>query len=270
MYCYSLCPQACSRPPLTHTFARDSQTPTGKYGTVSCGVTVPFSWVLVHKVLLCPQRVYFPVLCKFWQLSGGINGDLLQEDLCHTHTQNPCPCSSPLLTCTSAVDTQTQFCLSLCGVSGSWCTKDLFEPSECLWQVWGLIQNMILTLLPSYWGFSFALEYGVFSSKSFQCFTAAAPAPTVLLGFSALGHRLSPHSCSSTMQLLLQHSAAVHLSKQSIDWTLKLKTKIIKENVNFYCTLNTKELTHSCVCFFFCCVFPMNVPVQVMNNLAEI
>ena len=31
---------------------------------VSCGVTVPFSWVLVHKVLLNPPRVYFPVLCK--------------------------------------------------------------------------------------------------------------------------------------------------------------------------------------------------------------
>ena len=36
-----------------------------------------FSWVLVHKVLLCPPRVYFPVLCKFWQLYGGVNGDLL-------------------------------------------------------------------------------------------------------------------------------------------------------------------------------------------------
>ena len=35
---------------------------------VSCGVTVPFSWVLVHTILLCPPRVYFPVLCKFWQL----------------------------------------------------------------------------------------------------------------------------------------------------------------------------------------------------------
>ena len=31
---------------------------------VSCGATVPFSWVLVHKVLLSPPRVYFPVLCK--------------------------------------------------------------------------------------------------------------------------------------------------------------------------------------------------------------
>ena len=172
MYCYSPCPQACSRPPSTHTFARDSQTPTGKYGTVSCGVTVPFSWVLVHKVLLCPPRVYFPVLCKFWQLSGGINGDLLQEDLCHTHTQNPCPCSSPLLTRASKGDAQTQFCLSLCGTLGFWCAQGLFEPSECLWWEWDLILNMNLPLLPSSWGFSFAL-----------------------------GREVSPHSCSSAYRL---------------------------------------------------------------------
>ena len=54
------CPQSCSRPPPTRTSARDSWTPTGKSRTVSCGVTAPFSWVLVHKVLLCPPRVYFP------------------------------------------------------------------------------------------------------------------------------------------------------------------------------------------------------------------
>ena len=32
------------------------------------------------------------VLCKFWQLCGGVNGDLLQEVLCYTHvycTQSP-------------------------------------------------------------------------------------------------------------------------------------------------------------------------------------
>ena len=69
-------------------------------------VTVPFSWVLVHKVLLCPPRVYFPVLCKFWQLYGGVNGGLIQEDLCHTHTQSLCPCDSPLLTRTSTGDAQ--------------------------------------------------------------------------------------------------------------------------------------------------------------------
>ena len=30
-------------------------------------------------------------LCKFWQLYSGVNGDLFQEDLCHTHTQSPVP-----------------------------------------------------------------------------------------------------------------------------------------------------------------------------------
>ena len=85
-------------------------------------------------------------------------GDLLQEALCHTQvccTQVPCPCGSPLLTCTSTADTQTEFCLSLCEVSGSWCAQSLFEPSEHFWQIWGLILNVISPLLPSYWGFSF-------------------------------------------------------------------------------------------------------------------
>ena len=61
----------------------------------------------------------------------------------------------------------SQFCLSLCGVSGSWCTRGVFEPSECLWWEWGLILNTNLPLLPSCWGF-----------------------------FFALGHRVSPHGCS--------------------------------------------------------------------------
>ena len=111
------CPQPCSRPPPTHASAGDSWTLTGKSGSVSCGVTAPFSWVLVHtRFSLCPPRVCLPVLCKFWGLSGGVNCDLLLEGLYHTQvycTQCPCPCSSLLLTCASVGDTQTQFCLSL-------------------------------------------------------------------------------------------------------------------------------------------------------------
>ena len=127
MCCYTHCPQPCSRAPQTHAFAGYSWTLLGKSGSVSCGVTAPFSWVLVHtRFCLCPPRVYFPVLCKFWQLHGGVNGDLLQEGLCHNQvscTQSPCPCGSPLLACTSTGDAQTQFCLSLCGIPGSWCVK---------------------------------------------------------------------------------------------------------------------------------------------------
>ena len=56
------------------------------------------------------QESVCPVLCKFWGLYGGVNGDLLQEGLCHTHvccTQSPRPSGRPLLTHTSARDTQT-------------------------------------------------------------------------------------------------------------------------------------------------------------------
>ena len=42
-------------------------------------------------------------------------------------TQSPCPCSSLLLTCTSTGDTQAQFCLSFCRVSGSWCLSPLSD-----------------------------------------------------------------------------------------------------------------------------------------------
>ena len=40
-------------------------------------------------------------------------------------------------------------------------TKILFESLEHLWWVWGLILNTILPLLPSCWGFSFALGHEV-------------------------------------------------------------------------------------------------------------
>ena len=85
IYYYTQCPQTYSRPPPTHASVGDCWTLTGKSGSVSYGVTPPFSWVLVHaKLCLCPPRVCFPVLCKIWQLCGGVNGDLLQEGLCHT------------------------------------------------------------------------------------------------------------------------------------------------------------------------------------------
>ena len=173
IYCHSPCPQPCSRPTLTHTFTGDSWTPTGK--STGVGGPLPFSWVLGHKVLMCPPRVYFPVLCKFWQLYSGVNGDLLQEDLCHSHTQSPCPCGRLLPTCTFTGHAQTQFCLNLYGIPGSWCTQGLFEPPECVWQEQSLILNANSPFLPSCWGFSFAFRHGVSPHR--------APVSTVLLGF---------------------------------------------------------------------------------------
>ena len=109
--------QACTarvsalNPQQITTEPRLSQRLRDTYRQVFCGVTVIFSWVLVHNFLLCPPRVYFPVLCKFWQLSSMANSYLLQDGLCHTQvccTQSPCPCSRPPPTCISIGDAQTQ------------------------------------------------------------------------------------------------------------------------------------------------------------------
>ena len=82
MHCYTQRPQPCSRPPLANTSTGDSWTLTGKSAPVSCGVTTPFSWVLVlTRFCLYLPRVCFPVLCEFRQLYGGVNDDLLQEVL---------------------------------------------------------------------------------------------------------------------------------------------------------------------------------------------
>ena len=62
-HCCTECPQPCSRPRVspTHTSAGDSWTLTGKSGSVSCGVTARFSWVLAcTRFCLCPPRVCFP------------------------------------------------------------------------------------------------------------------------------------------------------------------------------------------------------------------
>ena len=59
-HCCPQCPQSCRRPLPTRVSARDSWTLMANSGSVSCGITAPFSWVLVHtRFHLCPQRVCF-------------------------------------------------------------------------------------------------------------------------------------------------------------------------------------------------------------------
>ena len=54
VYCYTRCSQPCSRPPVIHASARDSWTLPGKSGSVSCKISAPLSWVLVHtRFCLC-------------------------------------------------------------------------------------------------------------------------------------------------------------------------------------------------------------------------
>ena len=71
------------------------------------------------------------------QLCGRVNSNLLQEGLCHrlcdpeNCTQSPCPCSRPLLTYTSAGDSNTGLAQSLWGLWGLWvlmCTRFGLSP----------------------------------------------------------------------------------------------------------------------------------------------
>ena len=135
---------------------------------VSCGATAPFSWVLVcTRFCLCPPRVCFPVLCKFWQHYVGVNGDLLQDGFCHTQvwcTQSPCPGGRPLLTCTSAGDTQT-FKGRSASVSGFfWCAQGCLWPLQASLAVMGFDSKCDFTpptvllgflLCPWTWGIFF-------------------------------------------------------------------------------------------------------------------
>ena len=59
-HCGTQCPRSCSRPLLSHASTGDSWMLTDKSGSVSCGVTAPFSWVLMHKVLFVPSKSLFP------------------------------------------------------------------------------------------------------------------------------------------------------------------------------------------------------------------
>ena len=89
-YCYTHCPKSCSKAPPTHISTGDSLTLLGKSGSVFCGYRCSFLLGPgAHKVLYLPSK-------SLW-----VNGNLLQEGLCHTQvccTQSPCPCDCPLLT----------------------------------------------------------------------------------------------------------------------------------------------------------------------------
>ena len=161
MHCCTQCPDTeagpCRPTPLPETPGH-SRASLGQ-SLVGSLLLSPGYWC-THTVLFVSSKNLFPQLCVSSKLYGGINGNLLQKGLCHTqvcYIQSPCHCGRPLLMHTSAGDTQKQCWLSLCGLSGSCCTQGLFDPSEHLWQLWGLILNVISSLLPSCRGFSFAL-----------------------------------------------------------------------------------------------------------------
>ena len=125
MYCYTQCLQSWSRPPLTHASPVDSWTHPGKSGSVSCGVTAPFSWVLVHT-----RSVYAlqESISQSWVSSGSSLVGLMVTPSKRVYAipksaapKAPAPMA---VHCWSLPPQETlkhsfvQFCLSLSGVSG--------------------------------------------------------------------------------------------------------------------------------------------------------
>ena len=105
-HCCTRCLQLCSRPLPTHASSRDSGHSWACLGQFFVGSLLfsPGSWCTQGFVCALQESVS-PVLCKFWWFYGGVNGDLLQEGLCHTQVCcTHSPCSRPLLTCISTGD----------------------------------------------------------------------------------------------------------------------------------------------------------------------
>ena len=108
-HCHTQCPRPCSRPPLTHASTGDSWTLRQVWVSPLWGHCSFLLGPGAQGSACAFQGSVSAVL--FWRLYGGVNGNLLQEGLCHTQvccTQSPCPCGRPLLTCTSTGDTQRQ------------------------------------------------------------------------------------------------------------------------------------------------------------------
>ena len=100
-------PWPCSRPLPTHAPAntrphqRLLDTPRQVWVSLLWGPCSFLRGPGAQGSVCALQESVSPVLCKFWQLYDGVNGDFLQKGLCHTQvccTQSLCPCSRPLLT----------------------------------------------------------------------------------------------------------------------------------------------------------------------------
>ena len=109
---------------------------SSKSGSLSFGVTVAFSWVLVHiSFCLClpyesiSQPCVSPGSSTVWLMATS-------SKRAHAIPKSAAP-RAPAPVAVPADPYlhrrhSTQFCLSLCGILVSWCAQGLFEPPERL------------------------------------------------------------------------------------------------------------------------------------------
>ena len=193
--------------PLSHTSTIYSWTLTGNSGSVCCGVTVPFSWVLVcTRFWLCPPRVS-PVSVYFGS-SMVVLLVTFSKRAYATHRSGKPRAPFPNAGYCWPVPPQETLKHSKAGLAQSlWSPgvhKLFFEPSEHLWWIRGLILNLISPLLPSNWGFSFALECKVSSFGGIQHFSVD-DCSAVSFSFGVLTGENEPMSFYSTIVVCKQN-----------------------------------------------------------------
>ena len=158
-------PCPCSRPPPDHPSAGDSWTLRASLSQSLVGSLLlsPGSW--------CTQGFVCALLESLSQSCVSSGNSMVGLMVISSKRAYAIPRLHPellplrqatadLYPCRRHSNTQRQ-AQSLWGLLG--CTEVLFEPSEHIWCVWGLILNVISPLLPSCWGFAFALGCGVSS-----------------------------------------------------------------------------------------------------------
>ena len=130
-HCYTQCPQpCCRRPPTTPLLA------TTGHLWASLGQSLVGSWYTQGSVCALQESVS-PVLCKFWWLYGELMVTfskgayaiprftaLRVPALATVHRLLIPPQETPKYSSVSVSG----------GISGSWCTQGMFEPSKHLWQ----------------------------------------------------------------------------------------------------------------------------------------
>ena len=165
MHCYTQCPRHCSRPPPTHTFAGDTWTLPGKPGSVSLGSLLLSPGSKCTQVSVCAlKESVSPVLYTSWQLYCGLVATSYKGAYATPRAaapRAPAPAAGRCWPIPSQETLKHSPVLVSVRVSAPWCAQGLFECSEYLWWVSGLIPNVISPLLPSYWGLSFAPGCGI-------------------------------------------------------------------------------------------------------------
>ena len=184
-----------------HASTRDSRTPTGK-SAVGSLLLSPGSWC---------TRFCLPskTISQSYRSSGSSMVGLMATSPKRTYAIRT-PRAPPLQQTTADPDLcrrrQMQFCLSLCGFLGLAHTRSV----GALWASlagMGFDSKCELPLLPSCWGFSFALGHEVSPQSCSSCTHLLLQCLPSCWGFSVLGRGASTHSPSRVAQLpLLQPS----------------------------------------------------------------